>query len=208
MCHSCQWWPWPSPGNSCLINGCWVFYWLLVGTLRGYYFMLCLWPKSFLHYIVGTCFSSNSLVSMSSTAEIIMYTKCLFYNSATGAVEGMWRSVRWESCRGAGARLTDAVVVHGGIVNPALCLLDLSLQVHSSLCRSAVGHGFVCLGLQVLQSCCDLFSQSSGLRSVTFTPTRFLKTAKRKGLRFCFIMKTWLEWCHCIASCTWRVNNY
>lgn len=85
---------------------------------------------------------------------------------------GSWGG--WE-----GTRLTHAAVVHGGILNPALRLLDLSFQVNSGLCRPAVGHGFVGLGLQVLQRCCDLFSQSSGLGSVTFTPIRNLKTALR-----------------------------
>lgn len=71
-----------------------------------------------------------------------------------------------------GARLTHAAIIYGGIVDPALRLLNLSFQVNSCLCRPAVGHGFVGLGLQVLQSGCDLFRQSSGFRSVTFTPIR------------------------------------
>lgn len=71
-----------------------------------------------------------------------------------------------------GVRLTHAAVIYGGIINPALRLLNLSFQVHGCLCRPAVRHSFVGLGLQVLQSCCNLFSQSSGLRSVTFTPIR------------------------------------
>ena len=87
-----------------------------------------------------------------------------------------------------GVRLTHAAVIYGGIVDPALRLLDLSLQVHSCFCRPAVCHSFVGLGLQILQSCCDLFSQSSGLRSVTFTPIRKLK--QQKCLWLCFIMKT------------------
>lgn len=67
-------------------------------------------------------------------------------------------------------RLTNTTVIYCGIVNPALRLLDLSLQMNRCLRRSAVGHGFVGFGLQVLQSGCNLFSQSSGLRTVTFTP--------------------------------------
>lgn len=83
-----------------------------------------------------------------------------------------------------GARLTHTAVIHSGIVNPALRLLNLSFQMNSRLCRPAVGHSFVGLGLQVLQSCCDLFSQSSGFRSVTSTPKRNLRTAKRSEVVF------------------------
>lgn len=71
-----------------------------------------------------------------------------------------------------GVRLTHTAVIYGGIINPALRLLNLSFQVHGCLCRSAVRHSFVGLGLQVLQRCCNLFSQSSGLRSIAFTPIR------------------------------------
>lgn len=77
-----------------------------------------------------------------------------------------------ERERATRVRLTHAAVVDGGIVDPALRLLDLSFQVHSCLRRPAVRHGFVGLGLQVLQSRGDLFGQSSGLGSVTFTPIR------------------------------------
>lgn len=82
------------------------------------------------------------------------------------------------------ARLTNTAVVYCGIVDPALRLFDLSLQMNSCLCRPAVGHSFVGLGLQVLQSCCDLFSQSSGFGSVTFTPIRKLKIAKMSEVAF------------------------
>lgn len=97
--------------------------------------------------------------------------------------KGHWKECEGEIEMGKSGRmvggLTHTAVIHGGIVDPALCLLNLSFQVNSCLCRPAVGHSFAGLGLQVLQSCCDLFSQSSGFRSVTFTPMRNLNTAGR-----------------------------
>lgn len=71
-----------------------------------------------------------------------------------------------------GGELTHATVIDGGIVNPALRLLNFSFQVHGCLGGPAVCHSFVGLGLKVLQSCCNLFGQSPGLRSVTFAPIR------------------------------------
>lgn len=49
-----------------------------------------------------------------------------------------------------GVQLTHAAVIYGGIVNPALRLLELAFQVHVCLCRPAVCDCFVSLGLQVL----------------------------------------------------------
>lgn len=77
--------------------------------------------------------------------------------------------------RRTGVELTHAAVIDGGIVDPALRLLQLAFQVDICLCGPAVRHCFVSLGLQVLQSGSDLFGQSSGLRGITFTPLVFKK---------------------------------
>lgn len=57
-----------------------------------------------------------------------------------------------------GVGLTHTTVIHGGIINPALGLLNLPFQVNSCLRGPAVGHSFVGLRLQILQTCRDLFS--------------------------------------------------
>lgn len=71
-----------------------------------------------------------------------------------------------------GGHLTHATVVHRGVVNPTLRLLNFALQVHGCLGRPAVGHSLVGLGLQVLQRRGNLLGQSPGLGSVTFAPAR------------------------------------
>lgn len=80
-----------------------------------------------------------------------------------------------------GGNLTHATVVHRGVVNPALRLLNFPLQVHGCLGRPAVGHSFVGLGLQVLQGRGNLLGQSPGLGSVTFAPTRQQQQRKKEA---------------------------
>jgi len=71
---------------------------------------------------------------------------------------------------GEAARLTHAAVVHVGVVDPAMRLLDLALQVHGGLGGPAVRHRLVGLGLQVLQRRGDLLAQRPGLQCVPLTP--------------------------------------
>lgn len=68
--------------------------------------------------------------------------------------------------------LTNAPVIHCGIINPPLCLLNLALQVDSCLGGPAVGHSSIGFGLQVLQGCGHLFGQCSGLWGISFAPLR------------------------------------
>lgn len=73
--------------------------------------------------------------------------------------------------------LTNTPVIHCGIINPPLCLLNLALQVDSCLGGPAVGHSSIRFGLQVLQGCGHLFGQCSGLWGISFAP----KEEKRKS---------------------------
>lgn len=66
-------------------------------------------------------------------------------------------------------RRTDAAVVHRGVVDPSLRLLDLPLQVNGGFGGSSVGHRFAGFGLEVLQSRGDLLRESSSLRGVALT---------------------------------------
>ena len=72
-----------------------------------------------------------------------------------------------ECCRA--ARLTHTTVVHVGVVDPALRLFDLPLQVDGGLGRPAVRNRLVGLGLQVLQGSGDLLGQCPGLWRVPLT---------------------------------------
>lgn len=79
------------------------------------------------------------------------------------------------------ASLTHSAVLQGGVVNPALGLLHLPLQIDGGLGRPAVGHGLVGLGLQVLQRRSDLLGEGPGFGSVAL-PAAGAK-ARRKRIR-------------------------
>lgn len=66
--------------------------------------------------------------------------------------------------------LTNSPVIHCGVIDPPLCLLNLALKVDSCFGGSAVGHSPIGFGLQVLQGSGHLFGQCPGLWGVSFPP--------------------------------------